>query len=341
MLNNSQLSTVMLDARKAAILTAVVEEYIETAQPVGSSAVLAAAGLNVSPATIRNDMAGLESEGFLVQPHTSAGRVPTEKGYRYFVDSRPGVELLHPERHQITAFFTDKKVELEHLLRSTAALLSDLTRYAAVVVDQSADTVTVRSVQVVDLSPTLVLLVVILSNGAVEKHSIESPHPVDEDDVVWLSMQLSVAFVDRQLGQPAPVARSGKHWLDELTATMINLARDHGPDSDRVYVNGASHLATEFNAVDTVRKVLSILEQQLVVVNLMSGMIERGLNVAIGTETGEERLDECSVVISPYEIGGERAGSIAVLGPTRMNYPQAMAAVAVVSRQLGRRLSEG
>jgi heat-inducible transcriptional repressor len=100
-------------------------------------------------------------------------------------------------------------------------------------------------------------------------------------------------------------------------------------------------VAGEFQAIESVKKVLTILEQQLVVVNVMSGMLERGLNVAIGTETGEDSLGECSVVVSPYEIDGERAGSIAVLGPTRMNYPQAMAAVAVVSRQLGRRLSEG
>ncbi|MEZ5378856.1 MAG: heat-inducible transcriptional repressor HrcA [Acidimicrobiales bacterium] len=331
----------MLDARKAAILTAIVEEYIDTAQPVGSSSVGAAADLNVSSATIRNEMAALEAEGYLAQPHTSAGRIPTEKGYRYFVDTAGEVQLQLPERHQISSFFAEVRGEIEHMMRDTASLLSDLTRYAAVVVDHSTDTVTARSVQLVGLTPKVVLVVVVMSNGTIDKHTIDLDTPLTDDQMARLQTVLAASIIDHPLSHPLPLQPTGQPELDSVAEAMFASLTSHGPDSDRIYVNGASRVAGEFQAIESVKKVLTILEQQLVVVNVMSGMLDRGLNVAIGTETGEDRLGECSVVVSPYEIDGERAGSIAVLGPTRMNYPQAMATVAVVSRQLGRRLSEG
>ncbi len=331
----------MLDARKAAILTAIVEEYIDTAQPVGSGSVGAAADLHVSTATIRNEMAALEADGYLVQPHTSAGRIPTEKGYRYFVDTAGEVQLQLPERHQISSFFAEMRGEIEHMMRDTASLLSDLTRYAAVVVDHSTDTVTARSLQLVGLTPRVMLVVVVMSNGTIDKHTIELERELSESDVALLQTALGTAILDHPLSQPNPLASTGNHELDRVGEVMYASVTSHGPESDRIYVNGAARVAGEFQAIESVKKVLTILEQQLVVVNVMSGMLDRGLSVAIGTETGEDRLGECSVVLAPYEIDGERAGSIAVLGPTRMNYPQAMAAVAVVSRQLGRRLSEG
>lgn len=331
----------MLDARKAAILTAIVEEYIDTAQPVGSGSVGAAADLHVSTATIRNEMAALEADGYLVQPHTSAGRIPTEKGYRYFVDTAGEVQLQLPERHQISSFFAEMRGEIEHMMRDTASLLSDLTRYAAVVVDHSTDTVTARSLQLVGLTARVMLVVVVMSNGTIDKHTIELERELSESDVALLQTALGTAILDHPLSQPNPLASTGNHELDRVGEVMYASVTSHGPESDRIYVNGAARVAGEFQAIESVKKVLTILEQQLVVVNVMSGMLDRGLSVAIGTETGEDRLGECSVVLAPYEIDGERAGSIAVLGPTRMNYPQAMAAVAVVSRQLGRRLSEG
>jgi heat-inducible transcriptional repressor len=331
----------MLDARKAAILTAIVEEYIETAQPVGSGSVAASTALNVSAATIRAEMAALEADGYLVQPHTSAGRIPTEKGYRHFVDTVTSIELEHPERHLIVNFFAQMRGEIEHMMRDTASLLSDLTRYAAVVVDHTTDAVTVRSLQLVTLTPRIVLIVVVMSNGTIDKHTLELGEDLSDDQVARLQAVLAEAVIDHHVSNPATLVPIGEPDLDALASRMLASLTTPASEADRVYVNGASRVAGEFQAIESVKKVLTILEQQLVVVNVMSGMLDRGLNVAIGTETGEDRLGECSVVVAPYEIGGERAGSIAVLGPTRMNYTQAMATVAVVSRQLGRRLSEG
>jgi heat-inducible transcriptional repressor len=331
----------MLDERKSAILRAVVEEYIETAQPVGSAAVARTARINVSPATVRNDMAVLESEGFLRQPHTSAGRVPTDKGYRYFVDSIDRASLGTPQRHRVAEFFQAVHGEIEQLMRETAALLTEVTDYAAVVVDQTEDAAVVRSTHLVSLTPRVLLVVTVLANGAVEKHTVELDQDLDDDARHRVAALLAAATEGRTLADPRPFDPSGDPRVDRLAEELRRTVCQFGPEHDRVYVEGTSRVAAAFDAVDQVKRVLTILEQQLVVVSLIADVLDRGLDVAIGTETGVEPLRDCSVVVAPYCVGGDRGGSIAVLGPTRMNYQQAMAAVAVVSRQLGHRLSEG
>src|SRR5271155_3618003 len=162
-----------LDPRKAAILNAVVSEYIETAEPVGSAHITGTPGVEVSSATVRSDMAALERDGYLAQPHTSAGRIPTDKGYRFFVDhlGRPGTLGPH-ERHEVRRFFAHVHGEVEDLLGRTSGLLAGLTDYAAVVVGPRHESAKIRSVQLVGLSPRLALLVVVLSDGAVEKRTI-------------------------------------------------------------------------------------------------------------------------------------------------------------------------
>lgn len=330
-----------MDDRKAAILRVVVEEYIDTALPVGSTAVTKAAELSVSSATVRNELASLETEGYLHQPHTSAGRVPTEKGYRYFVDHVGAARLARPENRQVSQFFTEVRGEIEDLLRETAGLLSNLTDHAAVVVDHTSDAAIVRSVQLVSLSDTIALAVVVFSNGAVEKHTLEFDEPVADDLLDRIAASVRVAVENKPLHDAMAPKSTGDRVLDGVILRVMDLLGAETHETDRVYVDGASRVASGFEAVESVKRVLTILEQQLVVVNVIADVIDRGLSVAIGTETGIDRLEECSVVVSPYLVDGEQAGSIAVLGPTRMNYPQAMAAVTVVSRQLGDRLSEG
>lgn len=330
-----------LDERKSAILRAVIEEYTETAQPVGSSAVVSAADVKVSAATVRNDMVALENAGFLRQPHTSAGRVPTQKGYRHFVDGLDAAKLPISERRQVSAFFGQMRGEIEEVMRETATLLANLTDYAAVVVDETDEAATVRSVQLVSLAERTVMQVVVLSNGQVLKNSLDFDSDVDQSIVEGATAVLREALEFQSLATPGRLSRSGTSSVDALAEQFYGELTAAGDDGERVYVDGASKVAGAFEAVDSVGQVLTILEQQLVVVSLLADVVERGLTVAIGTETGVAPLSECSVVVSPYEIDGEHAGSIAVLGPTRMNYPQAMSAVAVVSNQLGNRLSEG
>ena len=329
-----------LDERKAAILRAVIESYTDTAQPVGSSAIAKAKTVEVSAATIRNDMLALEKAGYLRQPHTSAGRVPTQKGYRHFVDHIDPAQVAASDRRKVASFFGQMRGEIEEVMRETATLLADLTDYAAVVVDESDDAAMVRSAQLVSLAEHTIMLVVVLSNGQVLKSSFDFDTEIGPDTIERATAALRGAVEGNPLAGSAPLESTGDDEVDALAA-QFHHSLDSIDDADRVYVDGTSKVVQAFEAVDSVGQVLTILEQQLVVVSLLADVVERGLSVAIGTETGVEPLAECSLVVSPYEIDGEHAGSIAVLGPTRMNYPQAMSAVAAVSNQLGHRLSEG
>ncbi|HUQ39836.1 MAG TPA: heat-inducible transcriptional repressor HrcA [Acidimicrobiales bacterium] len=330
----------MLDERKAAILRAVVEEYIETADPVGSARVAQAAGVQVSSATVRNEMAVLEREGYLVQPHTSAGRVPTDKGYRFFVDTMAGPGHLQPaQRQQVTQFFAKAHGQLEQTLHDTSKLLSNLTDYAAVIVGPSHEVATVRSVQLVGLSARTALLVAVLSNAVVEKRTVDFTDDLDDGALATASADLARLLVGRTLAELPTLATDN---LSPLAATALaGLAgARHEDEPDHVFVGGVARMAQAFDAVETVRDVLRTLEQQYLVVGLLRDLIDRGLSVAIGVEHGVQPLAECSVVVAPFGVDGEQLGSIGVLGPTRMHYPEALAAVAVVSQQLGRRLSE-
>jgi heat-inducible transcriptional repressor len=330
-----------LDDRKANVLRAVVEEYIETAQPVGSGHVARAPGVNVSSATVRNDMAVLEQEGYLVQPHTSAGRIPTEKGYRFFVDRLQATRLAGTDAQQVRSFFARAHGELEQMLQDTSRLLAGLTHYTAVVVGPPHQAATIRSVQVVGLTPRIGLLVAVLSNGVVEKRTLEFTEDVDEVRLASATTRLGQLLVGRALadaGRPVvPEPAAG----DQVVAAALDSLSPERHQDEQVYIGGAARMASAFDAVAQVSEILRILEQQFVVVSLLRDVLDRGLHVAIGTETGIAPLADCSVIVSPYAVDGEPAGTIGVLGPTRMNYPQALAAVAVVSQRLGHRLSEG
>jgi len=333
----------MLDERKTAILRAVVREYIETAQPVGSTHVAKSSGINVSSATVRNEMAVLEQEGYLAQPHTSAGRIPTDKGYRVFVDA-----LAHPGRldanrsQQVRSFFDASHTAIERMLADTSRLLSDLTDYAAVVVGPPPEVASVRSVQLVSLAPRLVTVVAVLSSGAVDHHRLELDDDVAEDTVAAASVRLAGTVVGSTLLDVAEPRPTGDDRVDRLVNQAVIALRGPGAqEAADVFVGGASRMAVAFDAVDIVRQVLLTLEQQYVVVGLVRDVLDRGLSVAIGTEHGVEPLAACSVVVAPYIVEGEHVGSVGVLGPTRMNYPQALAAVEIVSEKLGRRLTEG
>ena len=332
-----------LDDRKASVLRAVVRQYIETAQPVGSGAIARQPDVAVSSATVRNDMAALEQEGFLRQPHTSAGRVPTEKGYRFFVDAiETSPALGRPKAEQVRDFFERAHGELEEMLESTSRLLADLTEWTGVVVSPSRTQVTVRSVQFVGLTAKVVLLVVVLSDGTVEKHTLELDTDVGEERLGAATAHLSGQLIGRaRRDLPNRVLRTGDKLTDRLSdAAHAALLQPPAADNESVFVGGASHVASAFDAVETVQQVLATLEQQYVVVTVLRDVLDRGLQVAIGTETGLEPLAECSLVVAPYLVEGEPAGSIGILGPTRMNYPEALAAVAVVSNRLTRRLGD-
>jgi heat-inducible transcriptional repressor len=333
-----------LDARKAAILNAVVTEYIGSAQPVGSQHVVDAPGVSVSSATVRSDMAALERDGFLAQPHTSAGRIPTDKGSRFFVDhlARPG-SLDPVGRQQVRQFFDHAHGEIESMLERTSGLLADLTDCTAMVVGPSHEAAAIRSVQLVALGPRLALLVVVLADGAVQKQSIEVDDGIDEAQLSEAGSRLAALCLGLRLAQvrPSPAA-TGDPATDAVVSAGLAALQSLGrvDVGDQLFVGGSSRMAVAFDAVDTVRSVLTILEQQLVVVTLLRDILDTGLSVAIGAEHGVEPLASCAIVVMPVSVDGQEAGTIGLLGPTRMNYPLALAAARVVGDRLGQRLSE-
>lgn len=336
----------MLDDRKSAILRAVVQQYIESAQPVGSSIVASRADVAVSPATVRNDMTLLESEGYLTQPHTSAGRIPTEKGYRFFVDSitavSPGAGMSPTGVRRVKEFFASTHGELEQMLAETSRLLSDLTGSAAVVIGEPGDTTTIRSVNLVELSSTVVLAVMVLSTGVIVKKHLEFPEDIDTYRLQTAQRELSELLEDATIQELSTAMQNPPMHHDLYAqAALTGLHESTLADLNQMYVDGRSRIASSFEAKETLQSVLGLLEQQLVVVSLLKELIDSGISVVIGSESGVSTLADCSLVVAPYAAGGEPAGAVAVLGPTRMNYGESLSAVAVVSQKLSRMLTEG
>jgi heat-inducible transcriptional repressor len=334
-----------MDDRKAAILKALIEEYVETGQPVGSTTVSRGAALGVSSATIRNEMAILEREGYVTHPHTSAGRVPTDKGYRHFVDHLARQKELQPaSRQAVTSFFATAHHALEDMLHETSLLLSRITAHAAVVIGPQPDIARIRSVQLVRLHETSMLVVAVLSNGHVERQFIELAAVVDEGRIGAATAALDTQLRDASFTDLPALRPTG----DPDTDSLVGQARDAlvdrstGRATEPVYVGGVSRIAADldaFTAGETVGRLLEVLEHQYLVVSLVRDLIDQGVTVRIGAENQLEDLRECSVVLARFDVEGRPGGSVGVLGPTRMNYPQAMAAVAAVSRRLGEHLS--
>ncbi|NNN01894.1 MAG: heat-inducible transcription repressor HrcA [Acidimicrobiaceae bacterium] len=333
--SKNETDTSDLDVRKATILQAVVVEHIDTAQPVGSTAVAASADLDVSPATVRSEMVTLEREGYLAQPHTSAGRVPTDKGYRYFVDHLKSGVLGEAQQVQISDFFKSVRGEVEGVLEQTSIMLSQLTNYTSVVVGPSHSHSSILSVQLVNLDSRHHLLVTVFSDGSVTKHSVLPTIEASHVEVTEASRQLNALLIGTTLDSRVQVPSRDDH-VAILVRESVSVLHAQKPttDGEQVFIGGSSRVAEAFDGVETVRKVLSILEQELLVVSLVQDILDQGLSVAIGSEHGFEPLSSCAVIVAPVTIDGEPAGAVGLLGPTRMKYREAMAAARVVSEHL-------
>jgi heat-inducible transcriptional repressor len=335
-----------LDERKSAILRAIVEEYIGSAQPVGSQTIAHTRDLGVSAATVRNEMSALEREGYIAQPHTSAGRIPTDKGYRFYVDRFTGEgSLPAPQRREVADFFTSAARVMDDLLHDTSLLLARLTSHAAVIVGPQPDVAVVCSVTLVRLQPRVVLAVAVLSNGAVEKETVVLEHDVTDDDVSQATARLSRHLLGATFATitDAP-RRPGRADVAQrlVNAVCDGLRRNASTGSEPLFVGGASRLAAEhqaFSNAQVAAHLLELLEQHVVMVGVMRELLGPGVTVRIGSEHARDDLRDCSVVLAPYLIEGQPGGTVGVLGPTRMDYRQAQAAVATVSRQLSRSLS--
>jgi heat-inducible transcriptional repressor len=338
----------MLDERKLDVLRAIVEDFVSTNDPVGSKALVERHHLGVSPATIRNDMAALEEEGFIAQPHTSAGRVPTDKGYRLFVDRLSGVKPLSvPERRAIESFLKGA-VDLDDVLRRTVRLLAQLTRQVAVVQYPSLTRSSVRHVELVQLTSSRLLVVLITGTGRIEQRAVDLPEAVDDDTVRFLRdainsrvSGLAMAEAGTTLAELPETVPTDRRLITEMvaSATLEALVEER---EDRVVLAGAANLArtgTDFPTV--VRPILEALEEQVVLLTLLSEATDPSMiRVSIGEENQLEALRTASVVATGYGPGSQALAGLGVLGPTRMDYPGAMAAVRAVARYVGRILAD-
>ncbi|GAA4114358.1 heat-inducible transcriptional repressor HrcA [Nocardioides fonticola] len=338
----------MQEDRRLAVLRAIVEDYVSTEEPVGSKALVERHGLGVSPATVRNDMAVLEEEGFITQPHTSAGRVPTDKGYRLFVDRLTTVKPLSTAERRAISTFLDGAVDLDDVVQRSVRLLSQLTRQVAVVQYPTLSRSTVRHVELVALAPARLLVVLILSTGRVEQRLVELPADLGEEALASLRSRLLLAVTGRVIAEAAAAAREivPEHPdAGDPTAAVVEVLTeamsDHRSDQ-RVAVGGAANLARYGDSFDSaVRPLLEALEEHVVLLKLLGEASSGGtVTVRIGAEGPYEQLASTSVVSSGYGPGEDSLATLGIVGPTRMDYPGTIAAVRAVARYVSRILDE-
>jgi heat-inducible transcriptional repressor len=339
----------MVEDRKLEVLRAIVEDYVATEEPVGSKSLVERHHLGVSPATVRNDMAALEEEGFITQPHTSAGRVPTDKGYRLFVDRLTTVKPLSPAEKRAITTFLDGAVDLDDVVQRSVRLLAQLTRQVAVVQYPTLSRSTVRHVEVVALAPTRLLLVVILSTGRVEQRVVELAAPVADDDLADLRLHVNRAAVGERIADAAAalatitgqVPPRTKAVTDSAVAALIESMSDHRSD-ERVAVGGTANLARFGDGFDaSIRPMLEALEEHVVLLKLLGEATTGGaVTVRIGHEGPYQELSSTSVVATGYGPSEQALATLGIVGPTRMDYPGTMAAVRAVARYVSRILDE-
>jgi heat-inducible transcriptional repressor len=337
----------MQNERRLDVLRAIVEDYVATEEPVGSKALVERHGLGVSPATVRNDMAALEEEGYIAQPHTSAGRVPTDKGYRLFVDRLTTVKPMSAAEKRAIASFMAGAVDLDDVVQRSVRLLSQLTRQVAVVQYPTLSRSTVRHIELVALAPNRLLAVLILSTGRVEQRLIELPDPIDEDALSDLRSRVNrsavgevIATAVTALGQLV-AQQPGDQAAIAVVETLVDAMSDHRSD-ERVAVGGTSNLARYGDSFETaVRPLLEALEEHVVLLKLLGEATAGGLvTVRIGAEGPYRELAQTSVVATGYGPRDEALATLGIVGPTRMDYPGTMAAVRAVARYLSRILDE-
>ncbi len=330
------------DERRFAVLRAIVADYVSTQEPVGSRAIVDRHNLGVSSATVRNDMAVLEEDGLIAQPHTSAGRIPTDKGYRQFVDRIAAVKPLSAAERRAIQTFLEGAVDLDDVLRRSVRLLAQLTRQVAVVQYPTLTRSTVRHLEVVALTPARLMLVLITDTGRVDQRVVDLGDVLSDTDVARVRDLLNGALEGQRLGEAsaavADLVESGppdlQRPLTTLATVLIETLVEH--PEERLVLGGTANLTrSHADFPGSLRQVLEALEEQVVVLRLLASSQDSGLvTVRIGEENEAEDLRGASVVTVGYGTGTP-LGGMGVVGPTRMDYPGTISAVDAVARYVG------
>jgi heat-inducible transcriptional repressor len=335
-----------LSRRQEEILARVVEEYVATGSPVGSKALVERCGLDVSPSTVRYELAVLEEQGLLTHPHTSAGRVPTSLGYRFFVDRL--LEVLDPRPSELELDLSAVESQVDSALRTTTDALAELTHLLALVSAPPLATTVVRHVEVLLLQPQLVMAVVITSTGGVTKRLCAFDEPVDPGLADWAAEYLNEQVAGLQLGAHLLGSRFESQELSPREREFLARLRPAFTDvlaaeEQTLYVGGTAGLLDEFRGEElpTYRRLLEVLEQRVALFDLMrASLLSKRPFVRVGSEFEDPDLASVSLVGAPYGLRHRNLGTVSLLGPMRMDYVKAIAAVRSAAHELSRFVEE-
>ena len=336
-----------MSSRRLEILRAIVDEYVATQEPVGSKSIADRHSLGISPATIRNEMAVLEDEGLITQPHTSAGRIPTDLGYRVFVDKLATVKPLSTAERRAIETFLEGALDLDDVVMRTVRLLADVTKQVAVVQYPSMIKSRVRHVELVALTPARLMMILITDSGRVEQRVIELSRDVPEQFINDLRSKLNNAMMgqrlpdiaDRITGIMESYSSADRKDVAIVVSSVIEMAMER--PEEKVVLAGTANLARfheDFST--TMHPVLEALEEQVVLLRLL-GDTKDTVQVRIGQEQSELNLRSTSLVAVGYGTAEIPLGSLGIIGPTRMDYAGSIAAVDAVARYVGRFINEG
>jgi heat-inducible transcriptional repressor len=332
---------VELTPRQGEILRLVVEEYVETGQPVGSKSLVERTGLAVSSSTVRNELAELERIGLLTHPHTSAGRVPTERGYRYFVDRI--LDRLEPRPIPFELDLSSLRREIEDALQQTTEMLSQMTRLLAVVSAPASAGATLRHVEVLLLQPHVVMVVVITSTGGVTKRAFAFAEPLDQGLVSWAGQYLNEELTGLQAGTTMLRRRLEEHGLSPRERAFLDAVRpvftELAPDDQRVYVGGAATLLEHAHGeeLSSYRDLFEILEKRAALLDVIARSFDaRRPFVRVGDELDHPSLRDLALVGASYGLANRTLGAVSLLGPLRMDYDKAIRSVRSAAHELSR-----
>jgi heat-inducible transcriptional repressor len=339
----------MVSERSLAVLRVIVQDYVASREPVGSKTIVERHSFGVSAATIRNDMAQLEEEELIAAPHTSSGRIPTDKGYRVFVDQLTDLRPLSPAQRQAIETFLGEAADLDDVLARTVRLLSQLTSQVALAQYPSFGNARVRHIELVVLGPTRLMTVLITDSGRVDQHLLDGTHGLDDGGLAELRVAFNSTLGGTTLADATQTLKTVPDTVSPaLRGVAADIARSLGDQvaanrHDRLVMAGAANLArTESDFTGSIFPVLEAIEEQVTLLHLFGEMEieDDGVAVKIGRENADFGLGETSVLASGYTASGGSVARLGVLGPTRMDYSNNMVAVRAVARYLTRLLGE-
>ena len=333
-----------MDARKFRILQAIIDDYILTAIPVGSRTISKKYEMGLSSATIRNEMSDLEDLGYLDQPHVSAGRVPSAKAYRLYVDQmlRMG-KIQADDIDSIRRHFSDRTGKMEDVISRAAQVLSSVTHYTSLVMSPKGGELTIRNLQLVPVSITSALLVIVTSTGVVRDSVIHVDNDLDADALYAISRMLTERLAGHTLGQAQELLHTmGREFAEKRTvlSEISELVSDveMQQTKSKLSFGGTSNILNfpEYSDVEKARNFLSLLETKDTLLQLLEQHQNVAFTVRIGPETGVPELRECSLVTATYSLGDHTRGTIGIIGPTRMQYARVLSTLGLMGEQLTR-----